>query len=118
LGIVTKSALVVRDLNLLKEVAQNNRLTVHITVTTMNARLARQLEPRAPRPDLRMRTVAELREAGLRAGVMCSPLMPGITDSAMFPAHVSRICARTFSRAIDRIRAALRVERVCLVRIP
>jgi DNA repair photolyase len=65
----------------LQEVAKNNRLTVHSTVTTMNAKLARVLEPRAPRPDLRMRTVAQLREAGLRAGVMCSPLMPGITDS-------------------------------------
>ena len=90
---MTKSALVVRDLNLLKEVAQNNRLTVHITVTTMNARLARQLEPRAPRPDLRMRTVAELREAGLRAGVMCSPLMPGITDSASSIRAVARAAA-------------------------
>ena len=90
LGIVTKSALVVRDLNLLKEIALNNRLTVHITVTTMNAKLARQLEPRAPRPDLRMRTVSELRQAGLRAGVMCSPLMPGITDSASSIRAVAR----------------------------
>jgi DNA repair photolyase len=56
----------------------------------MNARLARQLEPRAPRPDLRMRTVKELREAGLRAGVMCSPLMPGITDSASSIRAVAR----------------------------
>jgi len=93
LGIVTKSALIVRDVDLLKEVARNNRLTVHITVTTMNARLARQLEPRAPRPDLRMRTVAELREAGLRAGVMCSPLMPGITDSAISIRAVARAAA-------------------------
>jgi DNA repair photolyase len=82
LGIITKSALISRDIDLLKEVAKSNKLTVHITVTTMNAKLARQLEPRAPRPDLRMRTVSEIREAGLRAGVMCSPLMPGITDGA------------------------------------
>jgi len=89
-GIITKSALISRDIDLLKEVAKNNRLTVHITVTTMNAKLARQLEPRAPRPDLRMRTVAELREVGLRAGVMCSPLMPGITDSASSIRAVAR----------------------------
>lgn len=82
LGIITKSALISRDIDLLKEVAKSNKVTVHITVTTMNAKLARQLEPRAPRPDLRMRTVSEIREAGLRAGVMCSPLMPGITDGA------------------------------------
>src|SRR5208282_5316798 len=90
LGIITKSALISRDIDLLKDVAKNNKLTVHITVTTMNAKLARQLEPRAPRPDLRMRTVSEMREAGLRAGVMCSPLMPGITDSASSIRAVAR----------------------------
>jgi DNA repair photolyase len=90
IGIITKSALISRDIDLLREVARNNRLTVHVTVTTMNAKLARQLEPRAPRPDLRMRTVAELRAAGLRAGVMCSPLMPGITDSASSIRAVAR----------------------------
>src|SRR3984957_9327929 len=89
-GIITKSALISRDIDLLKEVAKNNRLTVHITVTTMNAKLARQLEPRAPRPDLRMRTVSEIREAGVRAGVMCSPLMPGITDNASSIRAVAR----------------------------
>ena len=90
LGIITKSALIARDIDVLKEVAKSNQLTVHITVTTMNAKLARQLEPRAPRPDLRMRALAELREAGLRAGVMCSPLMPGITDSASSIRAVAR----------------------------
>ena len=81
LGIVTKSTLITRDLDLLKEIARRHKLTVHMTVTTMNVRLARILEPRAPRPDLRIRTLARLREAGIRAGVLCSPLMPGITDS-------------------------------------
>ena len=90
LGIITKSALISRDIELLKEVAQNNQLTIHTTVTTMNAGLARKLEPRAPRPDLRLRTVKELRAAGLRAGVMCSPLMPGITDSASSIRAVAR----------------------------
>ncbi len=90
LGIITKSALVSRDIDLLREVEKSNALTLHITVTTMNAKLARQLEPRAPRPDLRMRTLAELRAAGLRAGVMCSPLMPGITDSASSIRAVAR----------------------------
>ncbi len=93
LGIVTKSTLIARDLDLLKEIAARNRLTVHLTVTTMNAKLARQLEPRAPRPDLRMRTVGQLRQAGLRAGVLCSPLMPGITDSRSSIAAVARAAA-------------------------
>jgi DNA repair photolyase len=89
-GIITKSALISRDIDLLKEVAKNNRLTVCMTVTTMNAKLARQLEPRAPRPDLRMRTIAELRASGIRAGVGCTPLMPGITDSASSIRAVAR----------------------------
>ncbi|MGB7744344.1 MAG: radical SAM protein [Terracidiphilus sp.] len=81
LGIVTKSALVTRDLALLQAVAKVNHLSVNITVTTLDRRLARILEPRAPRPDLRIKALAELRQAGIRAGVMCSPLMPGITDT-------------------------------------
>jgi DNA repair photolyase len=81
LGIVTKSTLIGRDIALLQEIARRHVLTVHLTVTTMDVDLARLLEPRAPRPDLRMRTLAKLRDAGIRAGVLCSPLMPGITDS-------------------------------------
>ena len=81
LGIVTKSNLVVRDLELLKEVAKANRLSIHITVTTLDVDLARILEPRAPRPDLRMDAVRTLAQAGLRAGVSCSPVVPGITDA-------------------------------------
>lgn len=82
LGIVTKSNLIERDIDLLTAVAQRNTLVVHLTITTEDARLARLLEPRAPRPDLRFATVRRLREAGITAGVLCSPLLPGITDNA------------------------------------
>jgi DNA repair photolyase len=81
LGIVTKSNLIVRDLDQLKEVAKANRLSVHITVTTLDVDLARIIEPRAPRPDLRLDAVRQLSQAGLRVGVSCSPVLPGITDS-------------------------------------
>jgi DNA repair photolyase len=81
LGIVTKSNLIVRDLDLLKDVAKRNRLSVHMTVTTLDVELARILEPRAPRPDLRIDAVRVLAQAGLRVGVSCSPVVPGITDS-------------------------------------
>jgi DNA repair photolyase len=81
LGIVTKSNLIVRDLDLLKDVAKRNRLSVHMTVTTLDVELARILEPRAPRPDLRIDAVRVLAQAGLRVGVSCSPVFPGITDS-------------------------------------
>ena len=93
LGIVTKSALVARDLDLLRAVAKVNQLTVSITVTTTDRKLARILEPRAPRPDLRLKAVAELHQAGIRAGVMCSPLMPGITDSRSSIESVAKAAA-------------------------
>lgn len=81
LGIVTKSNLIVRDLELLQEVARSNQLSVHVTITTLNTELARILEPRAPRPDLRIDAVRALADAGLPVGVSCSPVVPGITDS-------------------------------------
>src|SRR6266436_5420133 len=61
LGIVTKSALVVRDIDLLQAISRNNRISVNLTVTTTDADLARILEPRAPRPDLRLEAVKRLR---------------------------------------------------------
>jgi DNA repair photolyase len=81
LGIVTKSAMVARDIDLLKEIGQHNHISVSFTVTTTDADLARILEPRAPRPDLRLEALRNLREAGIRAGVICAPVLPGITDA-------------------------------------
>jgi len=81
LGLITKSNLILRDLELLRQIAAGNRLSVHVTITTLNVELARLLEPRAPRPDLRLEAVHQLSQSGLRVGVSCSPVLPGITDS-------------------------------------
>jgi DNA repair photolyase len=81
IGIVTKSNLVLRDVEVLQQVAKSNRLVVNITITTMNVDLARILEPRAPRPDLRLEAMQKLNQAGIAAGVICAPVLPGITDS-------------------------------------
>ncbi len=91
LGVVTKSTLIERDLDLLLQIHQRSSLVVHITITTPDAELARKLEPRAPRPDLRFQTVARLRAAGIRCGILNSPLLPGITDSAE---AIDRMAAR------------------------
>jgi DNA repair photolyase len=80
LGIITKSDLIVRDIDLLKQIARANVLSVHLTITTLNPDLARLLEPRAPRPDLRLDAVRKLSEAGIMVGVNPNPIMPGITD--------------------------------------
>ena len=82
LGIVTKSNLILRDIDLLTRIAERNTLVLHLTITTPDLQLARLLEPRAPRPDLRFEAVQTLRASGLTAGILCSPLLPGLTDTA------------------------------------
>ncbi len=91
IGIVTKSKLIERDIDLLTEISRRNTLVLHLTITTPDAALARILEPRAPRPDLRFAAVKRLREAGLTAGILCSPLLPGITDT---PEALDQMAAR------------------------
>jgi DNA repair photolyase len=80
LSITTKSNQIVRDLDLLRRVAEHSNLEINITVTTLRPRLARLLEPRAPRPDLRLAALERLRDAGLAAGVFALPVLPGLTD--------------------------------------
>jgi len=83
IGLVTKSNLILRDIEVLKRIEENNSLSIHITVTTTNTDLARILEPRAPRPDLRLLAVEKLTEAGIRTGVNICPVLPGITDQPL-----------------------------------
>src|SRR5438105_4875756 len=80
ISIITKSNQIVRDIDVLQRIAERSNLGIDITITTLRAGLTRLLEPRAPRPDLRLEAVKQLREAGLAVGVSDSPLMPGITD--------------------------------------
>jgi DNA repair photolyase len=80
LEITTKSNQVVRDIDLLLRISERSSLTINISITTMRTRLARLLEPRAPRPDLRMDAVRQLRAAGIAAGVFAMPIIPGLTD--------------------------------------
>lgn len=81
LSITTKGDGVTRDLGLLQAISERNRLSVNITVTTVDADLARLLEPRAPRPDLRLAALSALADAGIQAGVFASPILPWITDA-------------------------------------
>ena len=80
LSITTKSDLIQRDIALLVEIGRANVLDVNITITTLHTELARILEPRAPRPDLRLATLRKLSEAGIVAGVFPNPILPLITD--------------------------------------
>ena len=80
ISIITKSNQIVRDIDVLKRIAERSSLSLNLTITTLRPRLARLLEPRAPRPDLRIAAVKQLSDAGFAVGVSASPLVPGITD--------------------------------------
>jgi DNA repair photolyase len=82
LSITTKGVLILRDLDLLQRVCAKNVLRVHMTVTTTSERMARLLEPKAPPPAKRLAAVAKLVGAGIHAGVLAAPVLPGLTDSA------------------------------------
>ncbi|HKU22611.1 MAG TPA: radical SAM protein [Terriglobales bacterium] len=100
LGIVTKSNLVLRDLDVLREISRHNQLFVNLTITTLNTDLARILEPRAPRPDLRLEAMRKLNEGGVAAGVICAPVLPGITDSPRDLDNLVRAVAQTGGKYI------------------
>ncbi len=89
LSVTTKSDLVARDAALLAEIAQGNAVRVNMTVTSMDAELARIIEPKAPRPDLRMQALRAIGAAGIEKSVFASPVMPGINDSRASLARVA-----------------------------
>ena len=78
--IVTKSALILRDLDLLAAMARRDLVHVAVSVTTLDAALARAMEPRAPSPQRRLSVIAALAEAGVPVAVMVAPLIPALTD--------------------------------------
>ena len=79
-SITTKSDQVLRDLDILKAIHERSSLSVNLSITTPRRGLARLLEPRAPRPDLRIGAVRALRQAGIVAGILVMPVLPGLTD--------------------------------------
>ncbi|MFL6611447.1 MAG: radical SAM protein, partial [Pseudomonas sp.] len=79
--IVTKGSLILRDLDLLAELAQQRLVHVMISLTTLDDELKRILEPRAAAPKARLRAIKVMREAGVQVGVLCAPMIPMINDS-------------------------------------
>lgn len=78
--IVTKNQLVTRDIDLLAQLHAHQAVAVFISLTTLDRRLARSMEPRASRPDLRLRAVRQLHAAGIPVGVLTAPIIPGLND--------------------------------------
>lgn len=80
LVIITKSPLITRDIDLLSRIAQRSRLTIHLSLITLDRDLARRIEPRAPTPEARLRALQRLHDAGIDVGINIMPVLPGITD--------------------------------------
>lgn len=80
-AIVTKNALITRDRDLLAQLAQHNAVAVIISITTLDAQLARRMEPRASTPGKRLATISALAQAGIPVGVNVAPIIPGLTDT-------------------------------------
>ena len=82
-SIITKSALIERDVDLLAQLARDNLVRVFVSVTTLDGELARKMEPRAATPRRRLQAVRTLNEAGVPCGVMVAPVIPFLTDSEL-----------------------------------
>ncbi len=82
-GIITKSPLIARDCDLLVRLQERNELQVHVSLITHDAALARKLEARSPVPAARIRALRKLVDAGVNAGLIIAPVLPGITDDVV-----------------------------------
>lgn len=96
--IITKNALVTRDLDVLSELARHHCIGVHVSVTSLDTELAGKLEPRASRPAARLRAIRELSAAGIPVGAMVAPIIPGLTDHEM-PAILEAVAEAGAKRA-------------------
>ncbi|TIP26025.1 MAG: PA0069 family radical SAM protein [Mesorhizobium sp.] len=106
IGIVTKSALVTRDIDILSRMAERGLAKVALSVTTLDRMLARTMEPRASTPTKRLEAIRQLSDAGIPASVMVAPIIPGLTDQEM-------------ERILDSARAAgAREAGYVLLRLP
>ncbi len=83
LSIVTKSATVVRDIDILAPAGERNLVHVWLSVTTLDPKLARIMEPRASSPAMRLQAVATLSAAGVRTGVLAAPMIPAVNDAEL-----------------------------------
>jgi DNA repair photolyase len=105
-SIVTKSAGVLRDIDILQRMAARGLVRVYLSVTTLDANLARRMEPRAATPERRLAAIAALTQAGIPAAVLAAPMIPGLND-----AELEKILERAS-------RAGARLAGYVLLRLP
>jgi DNA repair photolyase len=113
-GITTKSDFVARDAAVMASIARKNRIRVHLTITTLDDGLARLIEPRAPRPALRLSAVRKLAEAGIAVSVLAHPVMPLINDSEE---SLERVCAEAVRNGASSFSAAPLFLKPCAAQV-
>lgn len=106
-GIITKSALIRRDIDVLAELAQHARLRVNISIPFADKAIARAIEPGAPTPKMRFSTIAALADAGVDVGVAVAPVIPGLNDDQIVEVleRAAEAGARTAFRSLVRLSA-------------
>ena len=107
-GIVTKSALITRDIDILSRMAERSLVRVAISVTTLDAKIARAMEPRAPTPRLRLEAVRQLAAAGIPTAVMMAPIVPAINDSEI--ESILRVAKAAGARSVGYVMLRLPLE--------
>jgi DNA repair photolyase len=108
-GIITKSPLITRDIDVLLEISRRSRLHVHVSLITLDRDLARRLEPRSPTPESRLRAIERLSSAGIDTGVNVMPVLPGITDN---PGDIEALVRRVAEAGASHVGAcALRLRK-------
>jgi len=98
LGMITKNALITRDLDLLKQLAELNLVAVSLSITTLDNQLCRKMEPRTSAPEKRLEAIEKLAAAGIPTGVNVAPIIPGLNDHEM-PAILAEAAKRGATRA-------------------
>lgn len=114
LALVTKNALVTRDLDLLSDLARRRLVGVAVSLTTLDPVLQRTLEPRTSSPEARLRTISELAAAGIPARVMVAPVIPGLTDHELPGLLQAAAAAGALTAGYILLRLPLRVQPVFL----
>ena len=107
-SILTKSPLLLRDLPLMKEIAQRTDFSAAVSVTTLDERAWRATEPHTPNPRARLEAVSELARAGIRTGVLVAPLMPGVNDAPDQVAEILELASQAGAAYITGIALHLR----------
>ncbi len=109
-SVLTKSPLLLRDLPLMKQIAQRTEFSAALSVPTLDERAWRATEPHSPNPRARLEAVAELTRAGIRTGVLVAPLMPGINDAPEQVAKILELASEAGAAYVTGIALHLRGE--------